>query len=63
MKIWIQEHLEAAAQKKIAASKNALLTDVIEVLSLLVKFGYYDNLGNINNVATTTFAGYLKWIH
>ena len=51
MKIWIQEHLKAAAEKKIAASKeeNILLADVIEVLSLLTKFGYYDNLDDIRD--------------
>lgn len=53
MKTWILEHLQAAAQNKIAASKkeeNVLLADVIEILSLLVKFGYYDNLDDVNNL-------------
>ena len=52
MKKWIQEHLKAAAEKKIAASKeeNVLLADVIEVLSLLTKFGYYDSLNDIRDL-------------
>ena len=52
MKIWIQEHLKAAAEKKLAASKeeNILLADVIEVLSLLTKFGYYDSLDDIRDL-------------
>ncbi len=54
MKIWIQEHLrKAAAQKKITASnkeENVLLANVIEVFSLLVKFGYYDNLDDIRDL-------------
>ena len=53
MKIWIQEHLKAAAEERIAASnkdENVLLADVIEVLSLLVKFGYYDNLDDIRDL-------------
>ena len=52
MKIWIQEHLKAAAEKKIAASKeeNILLADIIEVLSLLTKFGYYDSLNDIRDL-------------
>ena len=53
MKNWIQEHLKAAAEERIAASnkdKNVLLADVIEVLSLLTKFGYYDNLDDIRNL-------------
>ena len=52
MKKWIQEHLKAAAEKKIAASKeeNVLLADVIEVLSLLTKFGYYDSLDDIRDL-------------
>jgi hypothetical protein len=53
MKIWIQEQLKAAAKKKIAASnkeENVLLADVIEVFSMLVKFGYYDNLDDIRDL-------------
>jgi hypothetical protein len=53
MKTWIQEQLKAAAQKKIDASnmeENVLLADVIEVFSLLVKFGYYDNLKYIRDL-------------
>ena len=43
---WIKEHLECAAREKVAASEkeeNALLADVIEVLKLFVKYGYYDD--------------------
>lgn len=53
MKIWIQEHLEGAAQKKMSAStkeENALLAEILEILSLLVKFGYYDNLNDIKHI-------------
>ena len=52
MKKWIQKHLKVAAEKKIAASKeeNVLLADVIEVLSLLTKFGYYDSLNDIRDL-------------
>lgn len=46
MRDWIKEHLEHAAHIKVAASEmeeNALLADVIQVLKFLVKYGYYDN--------------------
>lgn len=53
MKMWIKDHLQDASHKKVAASEredNALLADVIEVLTLLVKFGYYDNLEDIEDL-------------
>ena len=46
MRDWIKEHLKNAAFKKVAASEmeeNALLADVIQVLKLLVEYGYYDD--------------------
>ena len=46
MRDWIKEHLEHAAQVKVAASEteeNALLADVIQVLKLLFEYGYYDD--------------------
>ena len=53
MKIWIKEHLQDAAQRKVAASEteeNALLANVIEVLTLLVKYGYYDSLKDVKDL-------------
>ena len=46
MRDWIKEHLEHAADVKVAASEmeeNALLADVIQVLKLLFEYGYYDD--------------------
>ena len=43
---WIKEHLECAAKEKVVAlekEENALLADVIQVLNLFVKYGYYDD--------------------
>ena len=42
---WIKEHLECVAKEKVVASEkeeNALLADVIQILKLFVKYGYYD---------------------
>ena len=53
MRDWIKEHLQDAAQQQVAASeadKNSLLADVIEVLTFLVKFGYYDSLKDVNDL-------------
>ena len=46
MRDWIKEHIELAAENSVIASEseeNLLLADVIEVLNLLVKYGYYDD--------------------
>ena len=53
MKDWIKEHIEEAAENKVVASevdKNSLLADVIEVLKLLVKYGYYDDAEDVEAV-------------
>ena len=53
MKEWIKEHIERASTAKIIASethKNSLLADVIEVLKLLVKYGYYDDPEDVEAV-------------
>ena len=53
MRDWIKEHLEHAAQVKVAASEmeeNALLADVIQVLKLLVEYGYYDDHRDADNL-------------
>ena len=53
MRDWIKDHVEDAAQNKVVASeteKNALLADVIEVLNLLVKYGYYDDPEDVEAV-------------
>ena len=53
MKDWIERHLKAAAEVKISASKkeeNALLSDVIKVLTSLVKYGYYDSIDDIQTL-------------
>ena len=53
MKTWIKEHIEMAAKNKVDASKmseNMLLADIIEVLSLLVKYGYYDDTEDVEDV-------------
>ena len=53
MRDWIREHIEAAAQRKVIAAnmeENELLADVIEVLELLVKYGYYDDTEDVENV-------------
>lgn len=50
---WIREHLEFAAKKKVIASEteeNLLLADVIYVLKLLVKYGYYDDIHDVESV-------------
>jgi inositol 1,4,5-triphosphate receptor type 1 len=53
MRDWIKEHIESAARKKVMASnmeENELLADIIEVLELLVKYGYYDDPGDVEDV-------------
>lgn len=53
MKVWIKEHIEMAAESKMIASEveeNELLADVIEVLNLLVKYGYYDDKEDVEDV-------------
>ena len=53
MRDWIKEHIESAAQRKVVAAnmeENQLLADVIEVLELLVKYGYYDDPGDVEDV-------------
>lgn len=53
MRDWIREHIAAAAQKKVVAAdmeENELLADVIEVLELLVKYGYYDDTDDVEDV-------------
>ena len=53
MRDWIKEHIESAAQKRVVAAnieENELLADVIEVLELLVKYGYYDDPEDVENV-------------
>ena len=53
MRDWIKEHIEEAAQNKVVASdteQNSLLADVIEVLKLLVKYGYYDDVDDVEAV-------------
>lgn len=50
MKIWIQKHLGAAQISASTKEENALLAEILEILSLLVKFGYYDNLNDIKHI-------------
>ena len=53
MKDWIVEHIDGAAKNKVVASDtegNSLLADVIEVLNLLVKYGYYDDPEDVEAV-------------
>ena len=53
MRDWIKKHIKATAKKKIVAAnmeENKLLADVIEVLELLVKYGYYDSPGDVEAV-------------
>ena len=53
MRDWIKEHIELAAKNKVVTSKtqeNMLLADVIQVLNLLVKYGYYDDPDDVKNV-------------
>ena len=53
MRDWIKEHIQAAAENKIVAAnmeENKLLADVIEVLELLVKYGYYDSPSDVEGV-------------
>ena len=53
MKRWICSHLEQVANRKVVAShvaENVLLANVIEVLELLVKYGYYDDPSDVNAV-------------
>ena len=53
MKDWIVEHIDGAAKNKVVASdteENSLLADVIEVLNLLVKYGYYDDPKDVEAV-------------
>lgn len=55
MRDWIREHIEHAAKEKVVASRaqiaeNVLLSDVIEVLNLLVKYGYYDSPEDVEDV-------------
>ena len=53
MRDWIKEHIELAARNRVVASKteeNMLLADVIQVLNLLVKYGYYDDPVDVKNV-------------
>ena len=53
MRDWIKEHIESAARRRVVAAnieENELLADVIEVLELLVKYGYYDDPEDVENV-------------
>ena len=53
MRDWIREHIEAAARRRVIAAnmkENELLADVIEVLELLVKYGYYDDPDDVEDV-------------
>lgn len=53
MKKWICTHLTDAAKHKVVAAEveeNVLLADVIEVLELFVKYGYYDDPKDVNAV-------------
>ena len=51
MKEWICEHVQA--MPKLVASQtdeNWLLAEVLSVLALLVKYGYYDDSNNVDAV-------------
>ena len=51
MKEWIREHVQA--MPKLVASQtdeNWLLAEVLSVLALLVKYGYYDDSNNVDAV-------------
>ena len=53
MRDWVKEHVADAAKKKVVASdteENMLLADVIEVINLLVKYGYYDDSDDVEAV-------------
>lgn len=53
MRDWIRDHIQGAAQRKVVAAnteENELLADVIEVLELLVKYGYYDDPKDVEAV-------------
>ena len=53
MREWIRTHLESAAKHKVVATEieeNVLLADVIAVLKLFVKYGYYDDPEDVNAV-------------
>lgn len=53
MRDWIKKHIELAVQNKVVTSKteeNMLLADVIQVLNLLVKYGYYDDPKDVEGV-------------
>lgn len=55
MRDWIKEHIELVVQNKVVTSKtqeNVLLADVIQVLNLLVKYGYYDDPDDVEAVLT-----------
>ena len=53
MRDWIKDHIQEAARKKVVAAnteENELLADIIEVLNLLVKYGYYDDTDDVEDV-------------
>ena len=50
---WILEHIREASEKKVVASEiaeNMLLANVIEVLNIFIKYGYYSDPDDIEAV-------------
>jgi len=51
MRDWIQEHLKDSAEVIVShVEDNLLLADVLSVLALLVKYGYYDDSKDVDAV-------------
>ena len=53
MRDMIMEHIQAAAQKMVVAAdieENELLADVIDMLTMLVKYGYYQDPYDVEDV-------------
>ena len=51
MRDWIQEHMKDSAKVIVShVEDNLLLADVLSVLALLVKYGYYDDKDDVDAV-------------
>ena len=51
MRDWIQEHIKDSAEVIVShVEDNLLLADVLSVLALLVKYGYYDDSKDVDAV-------------
>ena len=51
MKEWIREHVQAMPKLvALQTDENWLLAEVLSVLALLVKYGYYDDSSDVDDV-------------